>query len=66
MIKNYKGILIDVDTIDDYNKFMISETDNYKATLREYEMMSSDNKEYNETVTYNDEQREFVDDERRG
>ena len=66
MLENYKGILIDVDTIEDYNKFMITETDNYKATLREYEMMSSDKKEYNETVTYNDEQREFVDDERRG
>jgi hypothetical protein len=29
MIENYKGTLIDVDTLDDYKKFMITETDNY-------------------------------------
>ena len=29
MIENYKGMLIDIDTLDDYIRFMITETDNY-------------------------------------
>lgn len=60
MIENYKGTLIDVDTLDDYKKFMITETDNYQATLREYESLTNDKKEYNETISYNDEPRDYT------
>ena len=68
MIENYKGTLIDIDTLLDYKKFMITETDNYQATLTEYESSREykGNKEYNETITYNDEPREYTDTERRG
>ena len=60
MIENYKGMLIDIDTLDDYKRFMITETDNYQATLTEYKgEVENKEKEYNETITYTDEQRDY-------
>ena len=63
MIENYKGMLIDIDTLDDYKRFMITETDNYQANLSEYkgevENKEKEYNEYNETITYTDEQREY-------
>ena len=62
MIKNYEGMLIDIDTLDDYKRFMITESDNnYQATLSEYNKREVENKEkeYNETITFTDDEREY-------
>ena len=62
MIYNYTGMLIDIDTQDDYKRFidMITETDNYQANLSEYKgEVENKEKEYNETITYTDEQRDY-------
>ena len=39
---------------------MITETDNYQANLSEYKgEVENKEKEYNETITYTDEQRDY-------
>ena len=61
-IYNYTGQVIDIDTEDDYKKFMITEKDNeYKISLKEYNNPDDDNKEFNELISYNDEEREYRD-----
>lgn len=74
LIYNYTGCLIDVDTIEDYKNFrdfqkMITETDNkeFTACLKEYQAeVKTDKKEYNETVTYTEEKRDYDRTETRG
>ena len=73
LIYNYTGSLVDVDTIEDYRHFrefqkMITETDNqeFMTCLKEYDTAVDHEREYNETVSYTDEQRDYDGSERRG
>lgn len=59
-IYNYTGEVIDIDTEEDYKRFMITERDNeYRTIIKEYDSQDNEIKEINETITYNDDEKEY-------